>query len=375
MSASEDEIEMYRELFTSFDIDGNGKIDANELDIGLRNAGMNRCRESIIKMIDDVDTDNDHELDFDEFLNLIQSEQLTGLFEGEMTQALEWQQSTVGLQSIYGQCPTPPETEESVKTGLARLQIELEGIKKKKGFNQALQKCPHLIDDDFLLMFLRTEVFHAGRAAQRLVTYWDKRIEIFGEAKAFMRLTLDEALADDSVALSLGYLRPTDQSDSTGRAILFMDFSQEGKADYTSFSLIRTVWYAIHVALEDENAQKEGIVIIVKSSDSLRQCSIKTRKELARNMQGALPFRLGCFQICHPPSFINIVLNIVRLLTPKKLRNRVKKHKGTHEEVIDSLAIYGIPKSAVPDIWGGDLNLEGHSEWLEARRSIENGRY
>jgi len=374
MSASDQKIEKYRELFTCFDVDGNGKIDANELDIGLRNAGMSRRRESVIKMIDDVDTDNDHELDFDEFLNLIQSEQLTGLFEGEMTQALEWQQSTVGLQSIYGQCPTPPETEESVKTGLARLQIELEGIKKKKGFNQALQKCPHLIDDDFLLMFLRTEVFHAGRAAQRLVTYWDKRIEIFGETKAFMRLTLDEALTDDSVALSLGYLRPTGRSDSAGRAILFMDFSQEGKADYTSFSLVRTVWYAIHVALEDENAQKEGMVIVVKCCDSLRQWSVKTSKEMAGNMQGALPFRLGCFHVCHPPSFVNALLLITRLLLPKKLRSRIRKHKGTHEEVIDSLATYCIPNSAVPDIWGGELNLEGHSEWLEARRSTENGR-
>ena len=102
------------------------------------------------------------------------------------------------------------------------------------------------------------------------MTYWDKRIELFGETKAFMRLTLDEALADDSVALSLGFLRPTDHSDSTGRAILFMDFSQEGTADYTAFSLIRTVWYAFHVALEDEKAQKEGMVILVKPVDFLR---------------------------------------------------------------------------------------------------------
>jgi len=237
---------------------------------------------------------------------------------------------------------------------------------------QALDKCPHLIDDKCLLMFLRTEVFDAGCAAQRLVTYWDKRIEIFGETKAFMRLTLDEALADDSVALSLGYLQPTGQSDSTGRAILFMDFSQEGKADYTPFSLVRTVWYAIHVALEDETTQKEGIVFVVKPVDVIRQWSIKTSSILAKNMQGALPFRLGCLQVCHPPSHINIILKITRLLLPKKLRSRIREHKGTHEEVIDFLAIYGIPKSAVPDIWGGEHKVDGYSEWLEARRLIEN---
>ena len=159
-------------------------------------------------------------------------------------------------------------------------------------------------------------------------------------------------IADDSVALSLGYLRPTGQSDSTGRAILFMDFSQEGKADYTSFSLIRTVWYAIHVALEDENARKEKVAIVVKCCDFLRQWSVKTSKEMAGNMQGALPFRLGYFQMCHPPSFIKTILNIMRLLLPKKLRSRIRQHKGTHEEVIDSLATYGIPKSAIPDISG-----------------------
>ena len=203
------------------------------------------------------------------------------------------------------------------------------------------------------------------------MAYWDKRIELFGKTKAFMRLTLDGALADDSVALSLGYLRPTGCSDLAGRPILFMDFSADSKADCTAFSFIRTVWYAIHVALEDEKAQKEGIVILVKTCDSLRQSNLKIRKEMAENLKGTLPFRLGCFQICHPPAFINVVLKIAHLLLPNKLRSRVRTHKGTHQEVIDSLATYGIPKAALPDIWGGELKLEGHSEWLTARRSAE----
>lgn len=378
MSAIELELELkkYRELFASFDLDGNGKIDVNELDVGLKESGMDRRRASVIKMIDGVDTDNDGMLDFEEFLNLIQSEQLATLFANEERAELQRQQSTASLQNIYGQTPTPPETEESVKAGLAQLQVELDAIgdKKKKGFNLALEKCPHLIDNAFLLMFLRTEVFHAGRAAQRLVTYWDKRIQLFGETKAFMRLTLDEALADDSVALSLGYLRSTGHSDSTGRAILFMDFSQEGKADYTAFSLVRAVWYAVHVALEDEKAQKGGMVILVKPAEDLRQWDVKTSKEMSGNMAGALPLRLGCFHCCHPPSFINIILKISRLFMPKKLRSRIRTHKGTNEEVIDSLAAYDIPKSALPDIWGGNLKIECCSEWLEARRLIESSR-
>merc|ERR1740139_2122207 len=324
-------------------------------------------------MIDNVDTDNDEELDFDEFLNLVQSEELAGLFRQEEKQELERQQSTVGLQNIYGQKPTPPETEESVKAGLGQLQAEIDAIgdDQKKGLNQALEKCPHLIDDDFLLMFLRTEVFRAGRAAKRLIKYWEKRIEVFGEEKAFVRLTLDDALADDSVALSLGYLQPTGQSDTAGRAIVFMDFSREGKADYTRYSLIRTVWYAIHVALEDGKAQKEGVVILTKNGDNLREWDIKSSMKLASHMKGALPCRLGCFHICHSSPIIKLILKLSRIFFGN-LRSRVRVHEGTHKEVIDSLASYGIPKSAVPNIWGGEFKTEGQSEWLEARRLIEN---
>jgi len=375
MSASEEdeEIEKFREMFACIDADGSGKIDVTELSIGLRDKGMNRRRASIIKMIDNVDTDNDQELDFDEFLNLVQSEELASLFSSEEKQELERQQSTVGLQNIYGQTPTPTETEECVKTGLGQLQAEIDAIgdDEKKGFNQALEKCPHLIDDDFLLMFLRTEVFHAGRAAKRLMKYWKSRIEVFGEEKAFVRLTLDDALADDSVALSLGYIQPTGQSDSAGRAIVFMDFSQEGKADYTKLSLIRTVWYAIHVALEDKKAQKEGVVILTKTCDNLRQWEVKNSMKLADHMKGALPFRLGCFHLCHSPPIVKSILKVTKFFLGK-LRSRVRVHKGTHEEVIDSLATYGIPKSAVPNIWSGEFNIEAQSEWLEARRLIES---
>ena len=164
MSTSEEEIEKYRELFDCFDLDGNGKIDAHELDLGLNTFGMARRQASVIKMIDSVDTNNDGELDIDEFINLVQSEQLARLFANREKAELKRQQSTVGFQHIYGQTPTPPETEESIKAGLEQLQVELDtiGDEKKKGFNQAITKCPHLIDNAFLLMFLRTEVFHAG---------------------------------------------------------------------------------------------------------------------------------------------------------------------------------------------------------------------
>ena len=215
--------------------------------------------------------------------------------------------------------------------------------------------------------------FPPKRAAQRLVKYWDKRIELFGETKAFMRLTLDEALADDSVALSLGHIIPTGQNDTCGRAIIFMDYSREGKAEYSTLSLVRACWYAIHLALEDEETQKKGVVIIVKCVDSLLQWDVKASKMLASHLQGAFPVRLACIHYPNPPSFIKIILKISRLILGKKLRNRMREHHGSQEEVLDSMSTYGIPKSAIRDVWGGEFSLNDQ-EWLEGQRLIETCR-
>ena len=413
-SPSKEEIELYRKVFSSFDLDRNGKISVDELELVLCALGMNKRQLSIIHMIEDVDMDNDQELNFDEFLNLIQSKHFARLFEEGENQDLQQHQSFPGLQNIYGQTPTPPETEKCVKSGLEQLQVGLNTIrdkqKQKKRFIRALKKCPHLINGIFFThvpsmcsfpcwgmtslcsiyniytFVLSTSVcarclsFHCSfasfrpkRAARRLVNYWDKRIELFGKNKSFTCLTLDEVLADESVALSLGYIIPTGQNDTCGRGILFMDYSREGKAEYLSLSLVRAVWYMFHLVLEDEDTQKQGVVVINKCCDSLLQWNVKTSKILASHAQGALPIRLAGLHVPHPPIFIKILLKTTRLLLGKNLQNRIREHNGSQEEVIDLMSTYGIPKSAIWDVWGGEFNLNGQ-EWLEGQRFTKTCR-
>jgi hypothetical protein len=168
MTASKEEIESWTEVFSLFDADGNGKISADELQLGLESLGTKKRQQSILGMIDSVDVDGDRQLDIGEFINLVQTKELDMIFEGDQRLELKREQLIVGLGNIYGQTPTPEETEDYVKAGLELLQKELGAIgnDQKEGYNEALEKCPHLIDDNFLLMFLRTEVFHAE------VSFW-----------------------------------------------------------------------------------------------------------------------------------------------------------------------------------------------------------
>ena len=73
------------------------------------------------------------------------------------------------------------------------------------GWDMARALCHSgLIGDDHLLAFLRCESFRPKDAAARLCGYWNRRIEIFGDERAFCPMTLGGALIDDGDALGTG---------------------------------------------------------------------------------------------------------------------------------------------------------------------------
>ena len=71
---SVEEIESCRQAFNTFDKDGSGTIDANELKATLEALGQNPTAEEIFLMISEVDEDNSGEIEFAEFLRCIQNQ-------------------------------------------------------------------------------------------------------------------------------------------------------------------------------------------------------------------------------------------------------------------------------------------------------------
>lgn len=70
---SDDEVRQYRSEFNSFDINGDGSIEAAELMMILKNLGEEADEKTVTDLIAEVDTDNSGTIDFSEFLSLIQS--------------------------------------------------------------------------------------------------------------------------------------------------------------------------------------------------------------------------------------------------------------------------------------------------------------
>ncbi|KAL7465256.1 hypothetical protein ACHAXS_005584 [Conticribra weissflogii] len=70
---SEDEVADLKEAFNMFDIDGDGTITLVELKEVMKSLGQNPTDRELRQMIESVDDNGDHEIDFQEFLILMSS--------------------------------------------------------------------------------------------------------------------------------------------------------------------------------------------------------------------------------------------------------------------------------------------------------------
>jgi len=204
-----------------------------------------------------------------------------------------------------------------------------------------------------------------------VIAYWEKRVGIFGDEKAFLPMTLSGALKGDERSLEIGFLRPTFQKDDAGRAILYVEPSRlPMDKNYDRHSMVRAFWYYNHAALEDEEVQKKGVVIVAYPKEAQKsQFDRKMTKMNMGSIRGCLPMRVAAIHICHPPWFFEIIFAIAKIFLGERLRKRVKVHTGSEEGVIDTLEKkFGIDRVKLPSQMGGGNDLD-HMDWLEKRRS------
>ncbi|GMS78836.1 hypothetical protein PENTCL1PPCAC_1011, partial [Pristionchus entomophagus] len=68
---TDEELQEYRQVFNMFDTDRSGAIGLEELEAAMRNLGLEQTRDELDKIIDEVDQRGNHEIDFDEFCEVM----------------------------------------------------------------------------------------------------------------------------------------------------------------------------------------------------------------------------------------------------------------------------------------------------------------
>lgn len=181
---TEEETEVFKLAFDLFDQNGDGFIDLEELDTGFIELGQKQRRSMLVRMIETVDENQDHKIDFKEFIELMKLRQLddqlrkeldaTNREEGdEEGQALEELlmsrfgnmslNEDIRRGSLYGRLAATDETPQAIVKALKEMDVQIGKIpdKKKTAYLQAKEQCALLMGDKFMLMFLRADRFIA----------------------------------------------------------------------------------------------------------------------------------------------------------------------------------------------------------------------
>ena len=191
---------------------------------------------------------------------------------------------------------------------------------------------------------------------------------VFGEERAFEPLTVNEALRDDDITLTKGFINFTGQVDPTGRSILFGDPSQQDPTAYEAKSMCRAFWYVLHAMLEDEETQKKGIVGIVWPHHvSLKQLDKKLMKLNTDSLRNCIPVRVSALHICHPPRIFSVIFPVLKFFMGEVIKKRIRVHSGSEEKVLKYLEEVGLTKDRVPSQLGGDVPID-MKKWIQERR-------
>lgn len=124
---SEQQISNFMEAFIMFDKDGDGTINTKELGHLMRSLGQNPTEEELEDMINEVDVDGNHVIDFTEFLQLMANKSKDEDYESELREAFKVfdrdgngyisSQELRYVMMNMGEKLTEAEVEEMIKNG------------------------------------------------------------------------------------------------------------------------------------------------------------------------------------------------------------------------------------------------------------------
>mmetsp|Transcript_13007 Transcript_13007/g.20941 ORF Transcript_13007/g.20941 Transcript_13007/m.20941 type:complete len:477 (+) Transcript_13007:249-1679(+) len=275
-------------------------------------------------------------------------------------------------EEIHGVAKTVEEDPKFVEEKLESLEGELKKIKDKTAYERALFLSPRYVRDPlFRKMFLRADSFDVRKAAARMINYFQYKMELFGEEKLVKKITLEDLTPDDMDELMSGSFQFLEEKDRCGRAVCFL---MQRLVRYKTWqSKLRTVWYSIMSALEnDDEAQKNGIVNIYYSVDlgSIEPLYIDLVRRI-RIINDSLPYRNACTHYCYNNPAIQPALNILQLVAGKDNRVRFRTHIGSNMECQFSLMTFGLPNYILPLDDYGNLKEGVMENFIAKRKAIE----
>ena len=167
---------------------------------------------------------------------------------------LSFQKRSIIQEEIHGvQSMAIPENPEMIQNAFQKLQKEILAIpsKQKAAYEEALRlakeektkdnhaiKTCYVQSQDYMLKYLRADLFDAGKAASRLAKHLNLLYHYFGPAALQRPLRLSDLNKKDQELLRGGYMQVLPSRDRAGRLVSFSQGVMNGK-DITTTNRVR----------------------------------------------------------------------------------------------------------------------------------------
>mmetsp|Transcript_985 Transcript_985/g.1791 ORF Transcript_985/g.1791 Transcript_985/m.1791 type:complete len:619 (-) Transcript_985:1089-2945(-) len=223
---------------------------------------------------------------------------------------------------------------------------------------------------DQRMMFLRAERYCPSKAAQRMIRFFDFKLDLWGSERLCRKITLhDFGTGEWEALLNHPVVQVSPYKDTAGR-LLFYSVPTALSKYRNQLCHYRAQYYVYMSTMEeDELAQKTGQVwVIVDCPVSYTSGGFRIRDSLP---------------ICHKAIHTNYIQDapfskaaITKIQATKLMsldwRVRFRTYYCSRMEFLYQLMSFGIPREAAPLAKDGSISFERARLWIRKRMEIEN---
>ena len=244
-----------------------------------------------------------------------------------------------------------------------RNALTLLPLQQQAAYREALLRCPSIVETESdPMQFLWHADFNVLNAAERLVTYWEKRKELFGE-RAFLSvldLSGNCALTPDDVKLILtgSYLLTADDT-----VVIDRSLEAENVTTYSRESQIRRIFFFLQLfARHRANALRgKGCQLVVRY-DPTKTTDPKVASKTSEICSRAFPIHVKAVHVVFAADcqigFLRHAVFFLFQVWGSSSSNLILHHCETPVQALVRLIAHGVLPSALPPSLGGSYSSD-----------------
>ncbi|CAJ1966142.1 unnamed protein product [Cylindrotheca closterium] len=284
---------------------------------------------------------------------------------------------------IHGTSDDIEGTSEMITTTLQQMEESIASIPKRQAYDRAKAMDPAYVESSQLrLRFLRGTGFKPKPAAEKLVRFFEIKLEFFGSRNLVKDIQQSDLKQKDRDYLYSGHIQWVPLKDNSGRLVTIM-YPGPKERGVTLGSLLRVALYLRMVAIEDVQIQRKGFVFVLSAADIGRGLDLdlpKVKRYVERfiEIHNAMPGTLKALHIVcaeNHRSFNQYIFAMMSqfmllALRPSEVaRVRIKKD-CSQSEIQEYLIQFGIPEDQIPP----SNDTTAYTALLTQRKELEQLR-